>query len=444
MVSSDTSPDDRQRSAIEDGLEELQRHAFGYFLRETNPDNGLVADNTREDAVASIAATGFGLATYPVGVSRGFITRRDAAERALTALRFFRGSIQGPDPDATGHRGFYYHFLDVKTGARVWDCELSAMDTALLLAGVLTCMMYFDREDAGEGEIRQLAAFLYERVDWAWAMHEGPTVAMGWKPSLGFLRYGWEGYTEATLLYVLGLGSPTHALPSSSYDAWTSTYQWENLYGYDVLMAAPLFIHQLAHAWIDFRGIQDAFMREKRSDYFENSRRATYLQRQYAIRNPRRFRGYGEDCWGLTAGDGPGFSRRCVDGVERQFFGYVARGIPYGPDDGTISPWAVAASLPFAAEIVLPALRHVLGTYPGIAAPGRPMSSFNPTFPSGAATNRAWVCNTQYGLDQGPVVLMIENHRSGLLWRLMRECRPMVVGLRRAGFRNGWLRRAPR
>jgi hypothetical protein len=430
----------RKPSEIDEALEALQRHTFGYFLRETNAENGLVADNTREDAVSSIAATGLGLAAYPVGVERGFITRRDAVDRTLTTLRFFRESAQGPDPDATGYRGFYYHFLDMQKGTRVWDCELSAMDTALFIAGALTCMMYFDGDGDGEREIRRLAAFLYQRVDWAWALNEGPTVAMGWKPAVGFLRYGWEGYSEATLLYVLGLGSPEHPIPPRSYVAWTSTYQWENIYGYDLLVAAPLFIHQLAHAWIDFRGIEDAFMREKGSDYFENSRRATYVQRQYAIRNPLRFRGYGENCWGITAGDGPGFSTQRVDGIQRRFFGYVARGIPYGPDDGTIAPWAAVVSLPFAPEIVLPALRHCLKTYPDIAATDGSIRSFNPTFPTSTATHRGWVCETQYGLDQGPVVLMIENHRSGLLWRLMRECPPIVAGLRRAGFRGGWLR----
>ncbi len=431
-----------KQSEIDERLEALQRNTFAYFLKETNPDNGLIADNTREDAHCSIAATGLGLAAYAVGTERGFITRDDAIGRTLTALRFFRGSLQSEDQNATGYQGFYYHFLDMRTGRRAWNCELSIIDTTLLIAGALASMMYFEGDGEGEKEIRQLVTFLYERINWTWAMNEGPTVAHGWKPGCGFLRYGWGGYSEASLLYVLGLGSPTHPLPPESYSAWTSTYQWENLYGHDVLFAAPLFIHQLSHVWVDFRGIQDAFMREKRSDYFENSRRATYIQQQYASRNPRRFRGYNSHCWGITAGDGPGFARQCVDGIERQFFGYWARGIPYGPDDGTIAPWAAIASLPFAPEIVLPTLQHVLDTYPEITDESGSLSSFNPTFNTSDSTKRSWVCEVRYGLDQGPVVLMIENYRSGLLWRLMRQCGVMVTGLRRAGFRNGWLKSA--
>jgi hypothetical protein len=429
-------------SEIDERLEALQRNSFAYFLKGANPDNGLIADNTREDAHCSIAAAGLGLAAYAVGVERGFITRDEAIGRTLAALRFFRGSLQSEDQDATGYQGFYYHFLDMKTGRRAWNCELSIIDTTLLIAGALTAMMYFEGDGEGEKEIRQLVTFLYERINWTWAMNEGPTVSHGWKPGCGFLRYGWGGYSEATLLYILGLGSPTHPLPPESYSAWTSTYQWENLYGHDVLFAAPLFIHQLSHVWVDFRGIQDAFMREKRSDYFENSRRATYIQQQYASRNPRRFRGYKTHCWGITAGDGPGFTKQSMDGIERQFFGYWARGIPYGPDDGTIAPWAAIASLPFAPEVVLPTLRHFLDTYPEITAESGALSSFNPTFSTSDNTKRGWVCGVRYGLDQGPVVLMIENYRSGLLWRLMRRCGVMVAGLRRAGFRNGWLKSA--
>ena len=268
---------------------------------------------------------------------------------------------------------------------------------------------------------------------------------MGWKPGAGFLNYGWEGYSEAMLLYILGLGSPTHPLPEGSYGAWTRTYQWENLYDIDFLFAAPLFVHQLSHLWIDFRGIQDAFMREKRSDYFENSRRATAVQQQYALRNPMWFRGYGENCWGITAGLGPGFFRRRAEGcIERQFYGYVARGVPFGPDDGTLAPWAAVASLPFAPEIVLAALRHFRDAHPEILSADGLLTSFNPSFDTGDEAHRGWLSPEHLGLDQGPVVLMIENYRSGLFWRLMRECPAIVTGLRRAGFRKGWLRSSNR
>jgi hypothetical protein len=428
-----------------DDVERLQQDAVGYFLRAANRDNGLIADSSREGAPCSIAATGLGLAAYVVGAERGFLPRREAAERTLTALRFFRDSPQGEEPDATGHRGFYYHFLDMKTGRRVWQCELSMIDTTILIAGVLTSGRYFSAAADDEREIRELAGFLYERIDWPWAAAHGSVVSMGWKAGAGFLSYGWEGYSEAMLLYVLGLGSPTHPLPEESYGAWTGTYQWENLYDIDFLFAAPLFIHQLSHLWIDFRGIQDPFMREKRSDYFENSRRATAVQQQYALRNPKWCKGYGENCWGITSGAGPGFStQRAEGGIERQFYGSVARGVPFGPDDGTLAPWAAVASLPFAPEIVLAALRHFRNTYPEVVSKDGLLTSFNPTFDTGDGARRGWLCPEHYGLDQGPVALMIENYRSGLLWRLMRECPAIVTGLRRAGFRKGWLRSSHR
>ncbi len=435
----------RNSRAVRFDVDRLQQDAVGYFLRAANPDNGLIADSSREGAPCSIAATGLGLAAYVVGAERGYLPRREAAARILTALRFFRDSPQGEEPDATGHRGFYYHFLDMKTGRRVWQSELSMIDTAILIAGVLTSAMYFSAAADDEVEIRELARFLYERVEWPWANAGGLPLRMGWKSGAGFLSYGWEGYSEAMLLYVLALGSPTHPLPAESYGAWCGAFQWENLYDIDILFAAPLFIHQLSHVWIDLRGIQDAFMREKRSDYFENSRRATAVQQQYALRNPMRFKGYGENCWGITAGLGPGFSKQRVEGgIERQFYGYVARGVPFGPDDGTVAPWAVVASLPFAPEIVLAALRYLQDIYPETLSKDGLLTSFNPSFDTGDGARRGWLAPEHHGLDQGPVVLMIENYRSGLLWRLMRECPAIVAGLRRAGFRGGWLKASDR
>ncbi len=348
------------KPAVDAELESLQRETFGYFLQETNPQNGLVLDKTAPDWPASIAATGLALAAYPVAVERGFITRAAAIETILVTLRFFWNSRQGPEPDATGYHGFYYHFLDMQTGRRAWQCELSTADSTILLAGALTAGAYFDADTTEEEEIRALADGLYRRADWSWAQNGGATVTHGWKPESGFLKYRWEGYDEALVLYILGLGSPTHPLPEESYAAWASTYEWKSSYGYDYLYAGPLFTHQISHIWIDFRGIQDAFMREKGIDYFENTRRATYVQQRYAIDNPLKFAGYGKDCWGITASDGPGPVTIKVNGIERQFFDYLGRGVPYGPDDGTIGPWAVVASLPFAPEIVLPAIDYLV------------------------------------------------------------------------------------
>jgi hypothetical protein len=421
-------------------LESLQRDTFSYFLNETNLQNGLVLDKTAPDWPASIAATGLALAVYPVAIERGFITRAAAIDRVLATLRFFWNSPQGPEPDATGYRGFYYHFLDMQTGRRAWQCELSTVDSAILFAGVLTARAYFDADAAEEREIRTLADALYRRADWSWAQNGGATVTHGWKPESGFLQYRWEGYDEALVLYVLGLGSPTHPLPEESYAAWASTYEWKSSYGYDYLYAGPLFTHQISHVWIDFRGIQDAFMRDKGIDYFENTRRATCVQREYAIDNPLEFAGYGKDCWGITASDGPGPDTIKLNGIERRFFDYLGRGVPYGPDDGTVAPWAVVASLPFAPEIVLPAIDYLVHQVDlKMGNPYGFKATFNPTYPDKSGNPYGWVSPWHYGINQGPINPMIENHRTGLLWRLMRGCPYVVTGLRRAGFTGGWL-----
>jgi hypothetical protein len=421
-------------------LHRLQCETFGYFLKEVNPANGLIADKTRDDWPASIAATGLALAAYPIGVERGFMTRDDAVRITLTTLRFFRDSVQGTAPDATGYRGIYYHFLDMTTGRRAWRCELSTVDTAFLLAGALTAAAYLDRDSHEEHQIRALAEELYLRADWRWAQHGGATITHGYRPRTGFIKHRWKGYDEALLLYVMGLGSPTYPLPDESYPAWLSTYVWKKIYDYELVYAGPLFVHQLSHIWIDFRGIRDAYMRERGLDYFENSRRATYVQREYAIRNPRGFALYGKNCWGITASDGPGPATVKVDGVERKFLDYVARGAPHGPDDGTIAPWAAVASLPFAPKIVFPAIRYFVDE----VKLERPDSfgfkaTFNPTYPVTSDNEFGWVSPWNFGLNQGPIVLMIENQRTGLIWRLMRQCPYIVRGLRRAGFRGGWL-----
>jgi hypothetical protein len=426
-------------SMSDDALIQLQRDTFRYFLEETNRDNGLVRDSTRAGSASSITAVGFALAAYTVGAERDFISRSDALKRTLTTLRFLWKSQQGEEGDATGYKGFFYHFLDMQAGRRASNCELSTIDTTFLLAGVLAAAAYFHRDVKEELEIRELADALYRRVDWNWALNGGPTVSHGWSPERGFLNARWDGYSEAILLYVLGMGSPTHALPDASYDAWTRSYKWKSVYGHEFLYAGPLFIHQLSHVWIDFRGIQDAYMRERGIDYFENSRRATLVQQRYAIRNPKNYNGYGEFCWGITASDGPGPDARRIDGTDRRFYDYVARGIPYGPDDGTIAPWAVTASLPFAPEIVLPTMRYLNEAYPQAMSKYGLRCSFNQTFGDATQNKKAWHSQRYYGLDQGPVFLMIENYRSEFLWSLMKRCPYVVSGLRRAGFTNGWL-----
>lgn len=434
----------RPAPVSERDLEKIQRNAFGYFLHETDMAAGLVRDSTHIGAPCSIAAVGLGLTASVVAAERGWMTRGEAAARILVTLRFFRNSPQGPEPDATGYRGFYYHFLHMSSGRRAWKCELSTIDTAYLAAGALTAAAYFRGEDQEEREIRENAEYLYRRIDWAWALDRGRVLSHGWTPEHRFLRYRWRGYSEALLLYLLALGSPTHPIPPRSYAAWTATYRWKKLYGLEVLHASPLFIHQLSHVWVDFRGIRDGPMRRRRLDYFENSRRATYIQQRYAIRNPKKFRGYGEFCWGITASEGPGPARLVVDGVEREFWDYHARGVPNGPDDGTLAPWAVIASLSFAPEIVLPTIRflHELGV--GSVSPYGFEATFNPTFPDDTGRPCGWVSPRNFGLNDGPIVIMVENYRSGLVWSLLRECPYLRAGLRRAGFRGGWLDSRPR
>jgi hypothetical protein len=416
----------------------LQRGAIRYFMDNVNTVNGLVADSTWDGASASIAAVGLALASYAVAVERGLMRRAEAIERTLTTLRFFHNSAQGPEPNTTGYKGFYYHFLDMQTGQRVWQCELSTIDTACLVMGMLANTMYFDQNVAGEREIRILADALYQRVDWDWALNGGPTISHGWKPESGFLKYRWEGLDEALFLYILGLGAPLHPLPKESYSAWTSTFRWEKLYGYEFVFAAPLFVHQFPHVWIDFRGIQDDYMRQKGLDYFENSRRATYVQQQHAIHNPQKFTGYNEHCWGITASEGPAGNNYVVEDAGRHFFGYQARGVPE-PDDGTLSPWVVIASLPFVPEIVIPTVEHFKNSYPQLLGKYGFTCSLNPTFRGGSKGEPGWMSKNYYGVNEGPNVLMIENFRTGLIWRLLKQCPYIVNGLRHAGFRGGWL-----
>lgn len=420
-------------------LDGLERVASSYFRHEVDSVTGLVRDNSRASAPASIAGSGFALTAYAISAERGYWSRQEAAERTRRALRFLWNAPQGDGDDAIGVKGFFYHFLDMRSGRRVWNCEVSTIDSTILFAGALVAQQYFDRDTAQEREIRFLADAIYRRADWKWALDDGPLVSLGWHPDKGFIKYRWDGYSEALLLYVLGLGSPTHPLPASCYLDWTKSYRWMRLYEQAFVYAGPLFIHQLSHAWIDFRGIRDAYMRKRRIDYFENSRRATHVQHEYATRNSRHFAEYGAHCWGISASDGPGPTTRTVRGVRRHFWSYRARGVPFGPDDGTLSPWAVMASLPFAPEIVIPTVRAMNEDFPSAKGKYGFTCSFNPTFRTSHAGAAGWVSPAHYAINQGPVVLMIENCRSDLVWRLMRACDPVQRGLRRAGFREGWL-----
>jgi len=432
-------------------LDTVQARTFDFFWETTNPANGLVPDRWPDPPFASIAAVGFGLTAYPIGVERGRVTRAEAADRTLATLRFFHDAPQGPAASAvTGHRGFFYHFLDMSTGHRFQQVELSTIDTALLMAGVLTVQQYFHGDDPVETEIRELADSLFLAVEWDWASPRPPLVSLGWHPETGFLPHDWRGYNEAMLLYLLALGSTTHPIPELAWAEWTTSYQFGEYYGQVHVNFAPLFGHQYSHAWIDFRGISDAYMAARGLDYFENSRRATYAQQAYAVDNPNQWNGYSEGLWGLTASDGPGSFQHTVNSRQRTFHGYWARGAAMDAvrDDGTIAPTAAGGSVPFAPEIAIPALAemrqrfgtHLFQQYGFVDAFNLSLNQAGaPTTHGGIVPGVGWFDRDYLGIDQGPILIMIENHRTGLVWELMRESPYIVRGLCRAGFTGGWL-----
>jgi hypothetical protein len=431
-------------------LDDVERRSFHYFWDLADPHTLLVPDRAPTPSFSSIAAVGFGLTAYGVGAERGYVTRAQAAARTLATLRSLLAMKQGPEPrGVSGYKGFFYHFLDMKTGERFQTVELSTVDTSLLMAGVLFSESYFDRDDATESAIRAAAEELYGRVDWPWEQARKPAISMGWTPEEGFHTYDWRGYNEAMIVVVLALGSSTHPVDDGAWSEYTKTYRWGTFYGQEHLLFAPLFGHQYSHVWIDFRGIRDAVMRGHGSDYFENSRRAALAQHAFAVANPNGYRDYGDRIWGLTACDGPLDATLTVDGRPRTFQGYAARGATEGDirDDGTIAPTAAVSSIVFTPDLAIRAMREMIDRY------GRHLYStygfrdaFNPTLRTGGGLKSGevdprlgWFDVDYLGIDQGPIVAMIENHRSGLVWKTMRKNAHMVRGLKRAGFTGGWL-----
>ncbi|BCW92202.1 MAG: hypothetical protein KatS3mg007_0096 [Thermoanaerobaculum sp.] len=432
-------------------LAEVQRRAFLYFWETADPTTGLVPDRWPTPSFASIAAVGFALTAYPIGVERGWITRDQARDRTLTTLRFFAHGPQGPESSGTiGYKGFFYHFLDMKSGTRFGTVELSSVDTALLLMGVRFAARYFREDTPEEAEIRTLAEQLTNATDWRWMQPRPPRIAMGWTPETGFLPADWWGYNEAMVVYLLALGSPTYSVGPEAWQAWTSSYRWGSFYGFEHVGFAPLFGHQYSHLWVDFRGIYDGFMREKGIDYFENSRRAVLAQRAYAQAKPQGFQDYSKNIWGLSACDGPADVTMEVNGRQVRFYTYAARGASHTEvrDDGTLCPTAVVSSLPFAPEVVVPATEALYRRYrPWLWGAYGFLDAFNPTFRFTQVPVRhgrvvpdvGWFDTDYLGIDQGPMVIMIENYRSELVWRLMRGDPVLREGLKKAGFTGGWL-----
>jgi hypothetical protein len=436
--------------------DDIEQRTFRFFWETVNRANGLVPDRWPTPSFSSIAAVGFALTAYPIGVERGWVRREEARDLTLATLRFFWTAPQGPSPSGTtGHKGFYYHFLDMVQGRRYRDVELSSVDSTILFMGMLFAAQYFDGSDPIEREIRQLADALYVRADWSFFRSDGrASVSMGWHPGGGLIPASWVGYNEGMFVNILALGAPAHAVPATSWDEWTARYPqfWRGSGETRRIGFAPLFGHQYSHIWIDFRGIRDAPMRAAGFDYFENSRRAAYANRAYCAANPMSWDGYSSDVWGLTACDGPGDAVRPFKGEQRRFYGYSARGPigePDGRDDGTIAPTAALGSLPFAPEIVVPCAQALLREHgQRIYSRYGFLDSFNPSFRFTDAgsdngtvdASLGWVARDYLGIDQGAILLQAANYRDGFVWHHMRRSAPIRRGLQLAGFTGGWLR----
>ena len=443
----------KQRTGSLPNFSEIESRTFRGFWDHVNHSNGLVPDRWPTSSFSSIAAVGFALPAYAVGVERGWCSRAEARDLTLTTLRFLWNAAQGPDRTGTiGYKGFFYHFLEMESGRRHRRTELSSVDSGILFMGALFAGEYYDRADPEEREIRDLAGKLYARADWSHFRSDGrAAISMGWHPEDGLIERSWTGYNEGMLVNILALGSPTYPAAPDLWQQWTAPYPqcWRGSGPTRRLAFGPMFGHQYSHIFIDFRGIRDAPMRDAGFDYFENSRRETYAQRAYAIANPMRWRGYSDRIWGLTACDGPGFAKLSYLGETRTFFGYAARGPidePDGRDDGTIAPTAALASLPFAPEIVIPCA-DALRRWPGLFDRYGFKDSFNPSFTYTSADNGTgtvdarvgWVAKDYIGIDQGAILLQAANYRDEFVWRYMRRSPAIRRGLARAGFTGGWL-----
>ena len=383
-------------------LEEMERTNYLYFWEQTNPQTGLVRDRFTvsgkdRGGVASIAATGFGLTSLCIAERRGYLSHAQARDRVLATLRFLWKKLPH-------HRGFFYHFADVNTGERQWDSEVSSVDTAILLCGVLTCRQHFHHE-----EISDLAHAIFNRVDWTWLSEDTALLPHGWRPEVGFLPYRWDGYSELMMMYLLGLGSASHPLPADAWNAWQrTTFEYDGLRYIGAF--APLFIHQYSQAWFDFRGKRDRY-----ADYFQNSVTATDVHRRFCLELAHQFPDYSEDLWGITASDSE--------------YGYVAWGGPpaVGPIDGTVVPSAAAGSLPFLPQECLRVLRTMKDRY-GDRAWCRYglVNAFNPL--------KKWYDSDVIGIDTGIAILMAENARSGYVWETFMKNYEARRGMERAGF----------
>jgi hypothetical protein len=398
-------PPSRTSLSLEDDqfLHDLERLNFCYFWEQANPETGIIKDRCHAEAndngiVGSIAATGFGLTALCIAHERGFISLSEARNRVLATLH----SLWHELPN---HRGFFYHWANISTGERVWDAEISSVDTSILLCGVLTC-----REHFRHPEITRLASDVFNRVDWTWLSEDTPLLPHGWTPEIGFLPYRWDLYSELMMMYLLGLGSSSHPLREDTWSAW-KRMQFE----YDGLRYigsfAPLFVHQYSQAWFDFRG-----KRDKYADYFENSAIATDVHRRFCLELAGQFPTYSDDLWGITASDSEN--------------GYVIWGGPpaMGPIDGTVVPSASAGSLPFLPQPTMRVLRTIQSRYGPAWGKYGFVNAFNPL--------THWYDSSFIGIDTGITMLMAENARTGFVWNTFMKSAEARRGMERAGFRT--------
>lgn len=429
-------------------LNHVQKATFQWFLAHSDPKTGLIADRSGSTkAPASIAGTGFGLVAYAIAADRGWISRTKAATYTLKVLKGLYNSPQGQDKEGnSGYMGFFYHYLDPHTGLRAsppkyWYSELSSIDTALLMAGVLFTRNYYHKTHPLEDAIRSLSTALYERVNWPWLLTEELTISHGYTPENGRIPYAYKGYNEAMILYILAISSNQHPIPAQSWNAYLGDAKAEPPAPDELPMllvsGMPLFTYQYTQAFIPFKGIQDEVNQRYGFDYFTNSQRATLAQWHYAQNNESGKRGYNHLNWGLTASDGPADITKKYEDQEITFHTYRERGAPNGFDDGTIAPTAAISSIVFTPSIVIKTMNYWLTHRPELFNQYGFADAFNPSFDT--STFSGWVDTDRLSIDQGPILLMIENYRTKLIWNTMKQDKQIKQGLIKAGFKGDWL-----
>lgn len=382
-------------------LNDVESASFLFFWEQGSPRTGMVKDRCNVNAnrpgdAASIAATGFGLTALCIGAQRGFVSTSLALERVFATLRFLWRKLPN-------HRGFFYHFANPETGERMFDSEVSSVDTAILLCGVLACRQHF-RHPA----VAELASLIFNRVDWTWLSEDTSLLTHGWSPEIGFLSSRWDYYSELMMMYLLGMGSSAHPLDPKTWNAWKRlTFEYDGMRYIGAF--APLFIHQYSQAWFDFRG-----KRDKYADYFQNSVTATEVHRRFCVELGKQFPDYSEDLWGITASDSQ--------------HGYVVWGGPpaTGPIDGTVIPSAAGGSLPFLPTETLRVLKNIRNHYPAAWTKYGFLNAFNPL--------NNWYDTDVIGIDTGIVLLMAENLRTGFVWDTFMKNPEAQRGMERAGF----------